>query len=36
MAGGFSIENKNIPIFRDFLIKNYDKIKIQKQYQKDN
>ncbi len=26
MAAGFSIESKNIPAFRDFLIKNYDKI----------
>jgi len=28
MAGGFSIDKKNIPKFRDYLIKNYEKLNI--------
>ena len=28
MAGGFTIKEKNIPIFRDFLIKNFEKLRI--------
>ena len=28
MAGGFTLKKKNIPVFRDYLIKNFEKIKI--------
>ena len=28
MAGGFTLEKENIPLFKDFLIKNFNKVKI--------